>query len=80
MCNIHNLIADYSEIIDPTEITEKLNKYFSTVGSKLSKKMPSTEMLPTQSIVKPIAKCKFGNIPAKQVCDLLELKMEKPVV
>ena len=35
--NIQKLIIDGAEITDPSVITEKLNKYFSTVGSNLSK-------------------------------------------
>ena len=48
--NIQKLVIDGAKITDPSVITEKLNKYFSTVGSKLSKKIPDTEMLTTQSI------------------------------
>ena len=64
--NIQKLITDGAEITDPSVITEKLNKYFSAVGSKLSEKISDTEMLPTQSINRPNAKFKFRNITAKQ--------------
>ena len=69
--NIQKLIMNGVEITDPSVITEKLNKYFSTVGPNLSKKMPDTEMLPIQSINRPNAKFKFRNITANQVYDLL---------
>ena len=78
MGNIQKLIIHGAEITEFTEITEKLNKYFSTVGSNLSKKIPDTEMLPTQSINRPNAKLKFRKITTKQVYDLLgKLKNEK---
>ena len=41
------------------------------MGSNLSKKIQDTEMLPTQSIIRPNAKFKFRNITAKQVYGLL---------
>ena len=71
MDNIQKLIIDGAEITDLSVITEKLNKYFSTVGSNLSKKIPDTEMSPTQSITCPSAKFKFRSITAKQVYYLL---------
>ena len=78
MGSIQKLIIHGAEITKFTEITEKLNKYFSTVGSNLSKKIPDTEMLPTQSINRPNARLKFRKITTKQVYDLLgKLKNEK---
>ena len=42
------------------------------MGSNRSKKIPKTEMLPSQSIIKPNAKFEFRNITAKQVYDLID--------
>ena len=62
MGNIQKLIIDGAEITDPSEITEKLNKYFSTMGSNLSKKIPDTEMFATQSINRPVKNLSLGTL------------------
>ena len=41
--NVYAIIADNNTITDPIEIAENFNNFFTSIGTKLQKKIPPTE-------------------------------------
>ena len=51
--NVSTIIADDNTITDPIEIAENFNNFFTSIGTNLPKKIPSTEKTFTDYFKKP---------------------------
>ena len=51
--NVSAIIADDNNIIDPSEIAQNFNNFFTSVGTNLQKKIPPTKKNFTDYLKKP---------------------------